>query len=979
MTTALERFQQNVSNFRYDPAGIQGAIIDLIQESTDGGLTIVDPTNPLVQIAEAQATCISAFMVQDKTLNRIQYPFSAQEVMDLYPHMSDKDYVDRFAVPASTKMMLFFDKDQLIEKLVVDPDTPSIRKIIIPRNTYIEVADTTFSIQYPIEIRQMAHGGLQIVWDVSQTSPLKALTTNIIEWQIIKADNGQEFVAFEFEVDQFSIASRSVPVNNSTGVTASIEFTGQYYYTRVWIDHGEDANPRYEELKTTYTDEIYDPKVITAVLKVGDGVLKMKIPQIYLSLGLLDKTIRVDVYQTDGQINVDLSNYPKEQFIATFKALDKNEENIFVSPLKSFRNLFAYSTKLVTGGTSEMSFEDLRLRVIKNAIGSPNLPITNAQIEASLNRVGYSVVKNIDNITNRQFLAARSMPTPINSELITAAAAGIGVLSTRIADAVLLDSVIDNGDIVTITPNTLLKIRKGILELVPTSEVNYVKALPSDQQALAVTNGNYFYTPFHYVLDSSSIEFVLRPYYLDSPEIKFKNFVAENDTTLLQVSTNEYAIARTADGYKLITKTRSSDAFKDLDDSTVFVQLAFTAPGEVDRAYLMGTLLGRTTDNERVYEFNLPTNYSIDSKHRIAMLGWKMYDDSERIVDMLLTQKFDVLYATSAPMPSDWRLSDIDSKLGAFLLPAGSRGITHEQFNIELGRYLETLWARSRTAVSEAQYERWTIDVPATYAKDVYENWPGTDSAIKIENGNLMVNKTHSAGDAVLDSEGNPVYKYRVGDVKLDGELNPIVKQDRDTYRQLDFLIIEGSYYFATNQVAIDYRKTLVEQLVSWITEELTAVDDTLLERTDIFFYPITTIGNVDVIFGSGLTTTLNGGQYFQVTLYVDDTVFENTQLQATINRKTVETIGRYLQEKRVVSMSEVVDLLREQYKDDVISFEIKGLGGTSNLNVVTMVDDSQRLSIRKRLVARNDDTLALQEDVTVEFVRHKPKNLLAV
>jgi hypothetical protein len=69
------------------------------------------------------------------------------------------------------------------------------------------------------------------------------------------------------------------------------------------------------------------------------------------------------------------------------------------------------------------------------------------------------------------------------------------------------------------------------------------------------------------------------------------------------------------------------------------------------------------------------------------------------------------------------------------------------------------------------------------------------------------------------------------------------------------------------------------------------------------------------------------------------------------------------------------VDELRNQYQDDVISLEIKGLGGTSNLNVVTMTDDSKRLSIRKRLVSRNDETLALEEDVTIDFVRHERVN----
>ena len=249
--------------------------------------------------------------------------------------MSDKDYVDRFAKPATTKMFFFFDKDQLLENLVVDPETPRIKKIVLPRNTFITVADTTFSLQYPIEIRQMAHGGLQVVWDVSQTSPLKLQSTNVIEWQILKNDDGQEYVAFQVDVEQFSITSKSAPVSVSTGFSSNIEITQQYYYCRVWIDNGDGASPRFVEMKTTHTDEIYDPRVPTAVIRVLDGMVNIKIPQIYMSLGMLDKSIRMDVYETAGPMNLDLRNYPPDQFIANFRAVDKSEENDFVAPLLS--------------------------------------------------------------------------------------------------------------------------------------------------------------------------------------------------------------------------------------------------------------------------------------------------------------------------------------------------------------------------------------------------------------------------------------------------------------------------------------------------------------------------------------------------------------------------------------------------------------------------------------------------------------------
>ena len=967
MSTTLQTLVERIGEYRYNPAGIQKVMVGMISEITGGKLDIVDPTNPVVFCLEAAASGTAAFMVENKTLNRKQYPYSAQTAEDLYPHMSDKDYVDRFAVPANSKITFLFEKAELLERLVTDAAT-GIRKLVIPRNTYVTVAGVVFSLQYPIEIRQMAHGGLQVVYDVDQPSPLQTLSTNVIDWIIIKSDDGTEFVGFEVEVQQFSILSRSAPVNVATGFYLTLPFEDQYCYARVWVDNGDGS---FTEMATTHTDATYDIRTPTAVLKVVDNTLAVKIPQIYLTTGLLNKSVRIDIYQTKGPLSMNLGNYTPQQFVAQYQALNPAEQDQYVAPLRAFRTSFIYSNNVINGGSNAMTFEQLRSRVIRNAIGSPSLPITNVQVESALERAGYTVVKNIDNITNRVFLAARPMPDPQATELITAAAAGIGTLAIKLLDAVQLGSVVDNGATITVKPDTIYRLKRGILEFVPTAEVDALKALPPDKMALAVTDGNYMYSPFHYVFDTTNNAFAVRPYYLDDPQILTKSFLGENDTTLYQVNTGSYQIVRTVDGYKLRIQTSSSDDFKALQDSEVHVQLAFLPTGDVDRAYQTGTLVGKTDTGERLYEFDLKTNYHLGSDHELALLGFQMYDESERVVDVPLQTHFDLLYSTSVAIGSQWALSDIDALLGAFQLPPDTKAITHEQLNIRLGYFLEHLWARARSVVSENQYEKWAVDVPATYESDVYQKDPQTGAAFTIVNGELVYTLLHRAGDPVVDANGDPVYKFRKGDIKFDAYGAPIVTAGRDMARQIDIFLLEGTYYFATNQVSIDYRSELVRTVVDWLTDDLPTMGDNLLEQTAIYYYPTTTLGSVDVMFSSGLTTTINAGQAFQVTLYVKAGVYANAALRATISRKTIETIGQALA-SRTISMSDIIDQLREQYKDDVISIDIKGLGGASNLNVVTMLDDARRLSIRKKLVARNDETLGLEEDVTVQFVRHE-------
>lgn len=959
----------NVADFKYNPAAIASAVVNLVPAATNGTLDFVDVSNPAILAIESAAVLCAGFMQENATTTRRQYPFSAQTIEDLYPHMSDKDFVDRFAVPVTTEFLLFFDYDELLSKLVVDPNDTGISKITIPRDTYITVASRVFTFEYPIEIRQLAHGGLQIVFDVAEESPFGALSTNLIDWQLLKTPSGQQLVGFAVTLKQFAITSRSFPVTKSTGFSVSVAYADQYFFTRVWIDNGDTT---FTEMATTYTDTIYDPLSPTAVLTVLDGTVTVKIPQVYLTTGLLDKSVRIDMYQTVGPLSLNLVNYTQDQFVISYRALNPAEADAFVAPLNTLHTNHVYSADQVAGGEDAMSFLDLRQRVITNAIGSPSLPITNTQITAALSRQGYTLVKNIDNITNRNFQATRAMPTPTATELITAAAAGICTLVTKLSDAVTLETVIDNGDIITVTPDTLYKVNGATLDLVVSAEADLLKVLAPDQLAIAVNAQSYMYTPFHYVFDSSNNEFAVRPYYLDAPVINSKSFIAENDSTLLSVATDTFSIFRNPTGYTIEIQTKSSDDWKALDDSQVQVELSYIPTGQTVRAYALGVQVGKdTTTNERIYHFTITTNYAIQADNQLQITSLQAFDQTPRIIELPLQQVFDVLYTTTMIRGPQWEQSVIDPLLGFFQLPDNVYAISQEQLNITFGYYLASLWARSRSVVSASDYQTYTVDVPAVYSTDVYQRDPATGAAFSIVNGQLVYTKLHSAGDPVLDSTGQPVMKFHKGDIKLDAYGNPIVLNNRGMERQIDMFMVEGAYRFATNQVTIDYRATLTNTVLGWITKDLPNMDNNLLEETELFFYPTTTIGQVDVIFSAGLQTTIDAAQQFQVVLSVKSAVYNNPDLRAAITRKTIQSISNSLKVSQV-SISDMIDALRTQYGGDVISIALNGLGGTANLNVVTLLDDSKKLSLKKILIARNDDTLGLQEGVTVDYVLHQ-------
>src|SRR5699024_10431574 len=120
---------------------------------------------------------------KDEFLNRVQYPELSQTREDLYRHMSDVDYINVFSSPSTTKLLLVFHKDEILEKAIPSGDS-GMRKLVIPRHTKIMAGEIPFTLQYPIELRVLPHGGIQTVYDNSKPSPLMTLESNQVPYSI---------------------------------------------------------------------------------------------------------------------------------------------------------------------------------------------------------------------------------------------------------------------------------------------------------------------------------------------------------------------------------------------------------------------------------------------------------------------------------------------------------------------------------------------------------------------------------------------------------------------------------------------------------------------------------------------------------------------------------------------------------------------------------------------------------------------------
>jgi len=968
VTTWLAAFDQLAAN----PGDIQTLALQQVEESYAGTADLGDPTYPFINLVEASSIHTAGALRAYDTYTRRTYGNLSQTMDDLYVHMSDVDYLNRFAIPSSATFNLLYSTEELLASMV-DTGVNGIKELIIPRNTSITVSEVTFTMQYPILIRQMAHGGLQIVYDNSVISPLETLSSNKVQWQAVTLSSDQgplKCIMLSIPIQQMAITSYIAKVNYSAGLTQVYSYSDQFYYCRAYsIDNSGNAT----EILTTHTDQNFDPTQPTLLLQDLGGSLRVSLPQIYLTNRAVGGEIQVDIYTTQGDIELSLAQYTPQSFVITYSGAS-TADTPYVAPLTTFKTYTLYSIDTTAGGSDGLSFDDLRTQVLENNFGAPVPPITPTQLSSVIQKLGYQSVINVDDVTDRIVLATRALPAPSDGSTQSGAAMSIETLVASFDDLSTLSSVVVNGDRATILPTTVYTLTNGLLAPVTDAALASLNALPAETRVEAINSATYLYSPFHYVMDSEGSTFALRPYFLDNPLIKVIQFVMQNETVGMSVSTDEKELIRTADGYRLRLTCTSSTEWKQLPDDRVFCQLAFIPTGEHTYAYMNGTQIGLTDANERIFEFDLSTNYDIDSNDNLLLTTFQMFNDTVRPHATALTTDFDIFWIAQGVSDSDTTTTQIDEDMGTELLPSDCLGIDRERLTVVLGSALPNLWHRSRSVAGSGTYQTYSADVIETYSENVYKTDPTTGLTVitKNDDGTIAFTLLHAAGDQVLDADNNPIIAHHAGDKVLDSDGNPIVVSEGTVQHQMDMLMIEGVYFFANSPAATSYKGTLAALIANWITQELAPLVPELLEKTELYYYPQAALGNVDVLIQNGGIVSIPAPQTFVVTYYLDGAGYADASLQAPLQDTAIDVLTSALANQQV-TMTTITSTLKEAVSGDVVSFDIVGLGGDLALTTLTVVDNANRLSLRKVAVVEPDGTVGVQDGVTCAFRLHDP------
>lgn len=975
----------NLTTLAANPMAYTRLWLRTLEQATDNAKVIVDPSHPVYFQLAASCSMAAAAMTRNATLTAKQYPSMAQSMEDLYRHMSDKDYLGRFATPAMANITMVMSVDEIravadwVRSLNGNPDGSGVKKISIPRHTEVHVAGVNFAMQYQIDIRVMPHGGIVVTYEGQPASPLYTLTSNVVDHGFIRL-NGRQYLRMTIPMQQMTVSSQIAQLNGVSGFARVYNFTDQFYYCRAFLKNQNDAS--WVEVLTTHDNLVYDPTQVTVQLKVLNGQMRAVVPQLYFNTGLAKDSLRLDIYTTKGPMDLNLGSYAETAFQATWLDRDYGTDNSYMRPLNTFSNRFMFSDSAVEGGSNGVDFTTLRQQVITNSLQTATTPITAGQLVATLAGNGYDTVTNLDTVTNRQFLATKPIAAPTNGNTVTGAGCSVQVLQTTMVDLIKHRSVLDNGDHVTIKPSALFQSIDGVPKMVQDTVIDTLIALGTNSPtalAAAVNTGGYLYTPFYWVLDTSSGLFGSEAYRLDNPSVVAKSFYQDNPPMAIEVSTSGYTFYNDEPNnrYVLVLRIAAGDTFKALPLDQYGIQLSYVPPGLSIRVYLNGTLqLTTDANNNDVYiaTFYLDTRYDFDKNHHLVL------EPSRAPVS--LTTEFDVVYYVIDP-DGIGPTSPIDAYFDPSVAPgydptAKYRGIIQEKITLKFGDWLEHLWSRTRTVVSGRVYATYPTDVLAFYADDVY---------LRDETGSIVIDydpntqevtatKLHSKGDPVMVGGVQQVL-HRAGDVILDSSGMPTyVDGDRGLLRQIDLMLVDGGYYFATDESTVAYRTEFVDVITTWITQDIGELAKRLLERTDLFFYPKTTTGAISVVVGNGLEIRVPAGQTWTVEYYMDPDKIKNEALKDAITKKTAQVIAQALQANTVAHMN-VVSALKDAMADDIESLRVYSevLGEsdatTTRYQAFTITDQSMRPTVGKQLVALSNLKLAMRDAVNVSFIQH--------
>lgn len=947
-----------IQRARNNPLAFVTGVIDVIDANgSASSTTVVDASNPVVQLIEVSAFTLQTSVDEQRSIVRELYPQLSETREEVYRHLSDRDKVNIHALPSRTTITLAISIEELISRAVYI-DGSSVRKLTVPPQTRFRVNGIEFGMYYPIDIRILSHGSIRAVWNNDVTTSPISLSENILETRTLRVNTDKgavEYLMIDIPVEQFSLETFSSKVQAS-GFKQLFSYTDSFYFARVYISDGTVWN----EVNVTFSNTVYDIGTLTAVLEVQEGGLSVSIPQIYFNQGIVGRSVRVDIYTTQGPMEMSLSNLEASAFNLEWRDFDRIEDGTYVDPLTNITSVVVRGTGSTVGGRAALTTSELRTKVTNGSVGGA----TPFDLEHEVNSLGYDITRLYDRSTSRVYMLSRHLDT-ISSSNFSSVGVVQASLDFRFEELINSDADVNaHLNSVTLLPSTLYTADTNGLTIIAPPELKNPTQYTEDEVIAVLNAVEPVYSPFHYVFENRNEYFDKRCYLMDQPEIVARNFVDANGSYPYDLSMQVVQVKYLGYGYRVALQIKSGDSIKLLNDTQVQIQLAFTPVNSSRRVYINGELSPSYVDDERVYTFIFNTEFEIDSDDVLMTNGFKASQTDNSDYGMELNQSFDVIFTVNG-IPKIGDGSDLDTLKGHDLLPSDTIVLSHETIDINFGNRLSSLEGRTLTFIDEAKYEEWEEDVPLLRERPKYQPDSSGYIDVSIDGDSLTYTKIADIGDPVLDSDGEPRYIHRKGDLKLTNG-KPVLIEDSKVIRRAGLVMFNAMFRYATLPDAVNAVKGKTAEILGYVQGDLEDIRKDLPPRTEIQFTPKSNIGQITVAESTGQEYNVKAGLSFQVDLFLTENAYKDISTHGLLKTQVRDVIIERIKDD-ILSTLSIEQAIKDRIGETLVTCNVGGIT-EAGIHVAAIQDSDKSFSVAPVMTMLSDGTITPKDDININI-----------
>jgi hypothetical protein len=614
-------------------------IIDAMEASdTSGTLTINDPNNGFVMQLFANLCVFSKFSEKVDYTTGFYYSKRSRDAKQLYSHLSEFDYVNLMAKPATLPFAFAVTRDWIITNSVYFDS--NYNKIQIPAYSYVTMGGITYSMYYPIDILVNRNtGAISAFYNTDSATSLYTLESNMLLDVQEYTRNGLDWYQIQFNMFQFVRDITTYPVGSSQGFIKTLSYEDQFYALKVYQLNSDAVT--WSEIPVTMDKMYYDYQTPTVLISLltDNNQIKVEIPQIYFDNNQLSKTIKLELYTTKGNVNYSVSAADAKNIKANFIT----SNSAYSAPLEQIPSyVLLPTTTEVSGGSDAMTYSEIRNAIVNREIYD-KVAVTPLEIKEAGLKAGFNLYRVVDDLIDRIYYATNVL-SDSNSIIIPTFTGSILLAGDNLNQNPSTIYSFTDG-YYTVLPTTTFKIPNSGTTCVPLTngEVATMAAMSKADLVTELNKGIYVRQPFHITLLTTPKSPVANIYNLLSPSMNSLSFILENSHSAPQMSATAGSISHQNNGtggYLINLQITRSSNITDTDATNFRVLL--TCRDKLGRLVYFPLSFISTSSGDDIWQMVLATSYHITNDNYLSVM---MYNDDDVLteVEISLSQTFNIL------------------------------------------------------------------------------------------------------------------------------------------------------------------------------------------------------------------------------------------------------------------------------------------------------------------------------------------------